>query len=353
MKKLISLLPAIPFTLFLLLLFTSCASLNNLSDKIFKCKKIIILDTVTCYGDSGTRPGNHTAFTDSDQDGVPDSVDQCPYEAGEKKYHGCPASHNTGAMIADRDRDGISDNLDKCPDIPGTRANNGCPEDYTESGHSEDLHGERAYTDHSIKPIEISVHETVKPRSAILGFCYHKEMRKTETKDFYVYVSATKHSREVQGVLHETERKQMELVGITDSCQTYTVDISVYDYLTVSLLYDKSDFEITPVSTDEKQFIDSVSGNNWHWRIKAITDKPIAVITLNINAEIPPGIKKNIENKNIPIRIKVDSTTIFRRFFNYLLETPAVTIPSILIPVIGFVVKLRRDKKKKAAAPRP
>jgi outer membrane protein OmpA-like peptidoglycan-associated protein len=56
---------------------------------------------------------------DTDNDGVPDNIDQCPTVPGPKENNGCP--------YGDRDNDGVPDNLDQCPDVPGPKENNGCP----------------------------------------------------------------------------------------------------------------------------------------------------------------------------------------------------------------------------------
>ncbi|MDR0558695.1 MAG: thrombospondin type 3 repeat-containing protein [Prevotellaceae bacterium] len=55
---------------------------------------------------------------DSDGDGVPDNVDECPNIYGLSKFNGCP----------DSDNDGIPDHLDECPDIYGLSKFNGCPD---------------------------------------------------------------------------------------------------------------------------------------------------------------------------------------------------------------------------------
>lgn len=54
---------------------------------------------------------------DADQDGVPDTEDQCPYLKGAFALGGCP----------DTDKDGVADPNDKCPDIAGAAADDGCP----------------------------------------------------------------------------------------------------------------------------------------------------------------------------------------------------------------------------------
>lgn len=55
--------------------------------------------------------------TDRDGDGIVDSLDACPDQAGLASLHGCP----------DRDGDGIADKDDKCPDVPGLAKYQGCP----------------------------------------------------------------------------------------------------------------------------------------------------------------------------------------------------------------------------------
>lgn len=57
-----------------------------------------------------------SAATDRDSDGVLDTVDACPDQAGSPTAHGCP----------DRDRDGIADSTDACLDVAGL-PENGCP----------------------------------------------------------------------------------------------------------------------------------------------------------------------------------------------------------------------------------
>lgn len=55
---------------------------------------------------------------DSDNDGVLDDVDECPYIKGSIQTHGCP----------DTDGDGIIDAIDPCPFAAGKIGGKGCPE---------------------------------------------------------------------------------------------------------------------------------------------------------------------------------------------------------------------------------
>ena len=64
---------------------------------------------------------------DTDNDGVPDNVDQCPAK-GSIGYgitkDGCPI---VPTAVPDRDHDGVPDNKDACPNEAGLPSNNGCP----------------------------------------------------------------------------------------------------------------------------------------------------------------------------------------------------------------------------------
>lgn len=67
---------------------------------------------------------------DSDGDGIPDTADSCPNQAGPRENSGCPLPVTTPEVnepSADRDGDGVADFVDSCPDQAGTGFNNGCP----------------------------------------------------------------------------------------------------------------------------------------------------------------------------------------------------------------------------------
>ncbi|MFT4644301.1 MAG: OOP family OmpA-OmpF porin [Planctomycetota bacterium] len=70
-----------------------------------------------CPKVAGTLINKGCPATDTDGDGIPDDKDSCPSVKGEKRYAGCP----------DSDGDGIVDKYDKCPSEKGIASNNGCP----------------------------------------------------------------------------------------------------------------------------------------------------------------------------------------------------------------------------------
>ncbi|MCB9282982.1 MAG: thrombospondin type 3 repeat-containing protein [Lewinellaceae bacterium] len=55
---------------------------------------------------------------DSDTDGVPDALDECPYEFGFRTISGCP----------DDDLDGVPNKYDPCPKVQGPKSSDGCPD---------------------------------------------------------------------------------------------------------------------------------------------------------------------------------------------------------------------------------
>ena len=72
-----------------------------------------------CPTVKGVAKYNGCPIPDTDGDGINDEEDKCPTVAGVARYQGCP--------IPDRDGDGVNDEADKCPDIAGDPANHGCP----------------------------------------------------------------------------------------------------------------------------------------------------------------------------------------------------------------------------------
>lgn len=79
---------------------------------------------------------------DSDGDGLPDSVDKCPKQAGPRENGGCPLPGGVdGAGTPDRDSDGVPDYVDPCPDEAGSGYTNGCPPDAGEPEATEEPGG--------------------------------------------------------------------------------------------------------------------------------------------------------------------------------------------------------------------
>ncbi|BCE02697.1 malectin domain-containing carbohydrate-binding protein [Marinicellulosiphila megalodicopiae] len=91
------------------------------------------------YGESNNN-GCPVVALDTDNDGVTDDVDSCPNEFGDANNQGCPID----VTPVDSDNDGIADNIDECPNEIGTSANNGCPG--KRAMNAEELAGKDLYT---------------------------------------------------------------------------------------------------------------------------------------------------------------------------------------------------------------
>lgn len=77
-----------------------------------------ILDSLDACPDQAG-PAALNGCPDRDNDGIADKDDSCPDVPGLAKYKGCP--------IPDSDKDGINDEEDKCPTVPGVARYQGCP----------------------------------------------------------------------------------------------------------------------------------------------------------------------------------------------------------------------------------
>ncbi|MEY3366998.1 MAG: hypothetical protein RI973_153 [Bacteroidota bacterium] len=94
---------------------------------------------------------------DTDEDGIIDKDDRCPTEAGLANNNGCP--------LKDSDQDGVQDGADRCPNLKGTAALSGCPD---------------SDSDGIIDPEDICPKEAGKPAT---GGCPDKDGDGTPDKD--------------------------------------------------------------------------------------------------------------------------------------------------------------------------
>jgi hypothetical protein len=286
---------------------------------------------------------------DTDGDGIADKFDKCPEVAGVASNRGCP---EVGSGLPrdnnprDTDHDGIIDQLDKCPDAFGVAKNNGCPGSENTSGGNQGATVNSSAQSGSTSDTT-SNSEKIKGKSASLAYCFHKEMYKGETQDLFVTLGINRSKSFVIKKIRADEAEQMELIEKYDSCEVHAIEIKVYEYLTITILYDSSDFKIQAIKTSENQKIDTIDGNSWHWMLTAISEKPSATITLVIDGVKPNGDKCQFPNKTIPIKIRIKADNVFRRFIDYLSEHPEYTVPSIIVPLIGVLFTLWRERKKK------
>lgn len=73
----------------------------------------------SCPDVAGLAKYKGCSIPDTDNDGINDEQDKCPVVSGIARYLGCP--------IPDTDKDGVNDEDDKCPNEEGSPASFGCP----------------------------------------------------------------------------------------------------------------------------------------------------------------------------------------------------------------------------------
>ncbi len=97
--------------------------------------KLVFLALVLA-GCGGPQPAIMQGSTkDTDGDGVRDIDDKCAYDPGPNTHDGCPGKESTITVTGgggDRDEDGVADSVDNCPDAPedrdGFQDTDGCPD---------------------------------------------------------------------------------------------------------------------------------------------------------------------------------------------------------------------------------
>lgn len=121
----------------------------NLNRKVYSKQLSDILNEEGTEGASSNEVtlglSYHFGSTDSDGDGIKDSKDACPFDAGPENLNGCPDDDKDGIInkddacpseaglaafngCPDTDKDGITDKEDACPKVFGDSAFGGCPD---------------------------------------------------------------------------------------------------------------------------------------------------------------------------------------------------------------------------------
>ena len=172
-------------------------------------------------------------------------------------------------------------------------------------------------------------------------------MKQEEIRDLRIFISIRFPESQIKEQLQKIQMSEMAFSDLKIKDTIITRMIALYKNVSVKILYDPKDLEITPIKGTEKQAVDSVQGNYWYWHIKAISDKPTVLVTVSINAEKFEGDLDDLTVTNIPIKIKIDNITGLRKSWNWVISNPGYSIPSILVPFILFLFKRRKPAAAK------
>jgi Thrombospondin type 3 repeat len=296
---------------------------------------------------------NKAAKKDSDGDGVPDADDNCMHERGPASNHGCPvAIKNKKSAKKDSDGDGIIDSLDSCPFKKGSSLNYGCPlktpvktkPSVTNQSTTD------ALTHHKKNRVVKTVKQDATISSASIDFTYRTTMAPNETNDLLVNVIMSGLPVPVVKKINNADRVELPFLQKNDTCATCIVPvIEKYTKLKISVLYDKTDFEIIPADTEEEQELDFIKGKQWHWKIRPLGIRPhTANIALLINAETPEGFKYTIAKKEVTVKIlpgRSDSSS--PEADSWINSHLAYLVAGLLALTIIFLFATRRKKENK------
>ncbi|MDP9046766.1 MAG: hypothetical protein M3N14_01430 [Bacteroidota bacterium] len=191
--------------------------------------------------------------------------------------------------------------------------------------------------------------DTIK-KSASLGVSCPPAMKLGETRLITVFLQVGKSIPQIEEHVKSIVKAQNEWSTVNETTAIRAINLQVYDSVKVSLQYDKSDFEITPVyaAFSKNVKIDLKNGNEWLWSIKAISPtRRLCVVTVNIEPHTPGGITSEpIPPHRIPIKISLDTMELPRGWLRYLAQHPEYTVTVLLVPVLIIIIKRKFGKNK-------
>jgi hypothetical protein len=182
---------------------------------------------------------------------------------------------------------------------------------------------------------------------ATLGISYFKSIRQFETKDLRVSAIFNGDANLVRKKIRDIEAIEYEFVPKEDSSTIRVIkDITLFKKLKIALHYDKADFTVTAVPEDaeDEQELDFTEGNNWHWTLRAVAEKPHpAIVKVEIFGEDYKGSFKLIALKEVEIKIDItESETFWSKAVKWPGDNLDYIIEGMLVPLIIYLWKRRK-----------
>ncbi|MBX9782627.1 MAG: hypothetical protein K2X48_04950 [Chitinophagaceae bacterium] len=189
------------------------------------------------------------------------------------------------------------------------------------------------------------IQKTISRKSANIAYSYFNIIKRNELKNIRAHLTINKPEAKTRDTLRQIERQQQVNSSNDDSSIINSLHIPlVYEDVEINLLGPAGDYTITKVGHNtDKQKIDTLNGNTWGWTVITKTDKPSTQLVLKITA-YKPDASEELENRSIPIRIKLEQN-IIRKLWAVLLDDPKYLLTVILVPVIGYFGKKYYDRK--------
>lgn len=151
----------------------------------------------------------------------------------------------------------------------------------------------------------------------------------------------------IAGILDSINGEQNISNSPNDTFRVFTENIVLYRFLTLTLIDPKGNFEIKPIHDSDRQEIDLDEGNRWDWIITTKTSDKTGLLILKVKAEKPDRATTQFRDRQIPIVIEIDNSSVLRQIWIYLTDHPEYILGAIFLPIIGYFSKKLIERKKK------
>ena len=267
---------------------------------------------------------------DYDKDGIPDKYDKCPYVSGGINNMGCPSTKQDSLKID------YSDVVEKIVYYGTKDSSSKKPVTWDYEGYEN-----RIKKNKEVKKVLVTKDiKEIRPKG-LIAYSVPNEME--VGSEYSVKVRITKQNDKTVLLIGDRE------IPISDDIQSVKIEsITISPVMSASLLSQKGNFEITPLSTDI-QNIDEIGYTEWSW---AVTPLHGGENNLKLNVKIRIKEDGNDYYKDITVferKIKVKSSigSVIKDFIfkNWQWFMGVIFIP--LFQWFWLLFKRKREEKEK------
>lgn len=306
-----------------------------------------------CPGQAGPLRNNGCPIPDADHDGISDEQDQCPQEFGVARYGGCP--------VPDTDKDGVNDEEDKCRIEKGSIDNNGCPET-----SNTDITVKTATVKAPFKSYKASTprKKAVQPaiqapepeqvaltKDATITYSYPKNLQKGEQGKLVATIVFMQQGGENQMVdKRELHKQKAELSAKNDSSAQKSATLKPYSHFTMIPLFDPAEFAVQLTSGSMNQPLDKVNGNKWEWTVTSKTSSHHSNIRIVASAEDAAGNAYTKDENEIVFAQPEQPQLKAPGFFELHQRSIMAGISVVSLSLVGLALFIKKQQRSPESA---
>lgn len=204
----------------------------------------------------------------------------------------------------------------------------------------------KTITLHRTDTLKQTIHEINKGKVA---FYCPREMFYKETYDAYAFVSDILSDEDIKKLLiNKMKEDAKDNRSNTNREDPNFLVRPVQFYQQIELKLENvvnGAFEIVPIHAEAKQLVND-NMENWHWKITPISDRAEQQLILRIIVYDDNGQIADRFNKTYHLKVKIRPNRFFHNTMVLLIENPAWTLGSIVIPLITFLLGRLSGRKK-------